>query len=191
MPPFPPKDGAKSEATRKARSLPHRARLLQSRLIPLPHHHAARWRPEPRRRRRSLHHQGRITGRTQTLSRLSDIFIVCNARYSRHLVSEHWALLCPGAALGQAANPPLSSNSGLGHFRGSAFTAFLVEQVAREYGVRAPPLQPSAEPKIEPISESSSLPPPPSTHHPLNHPAPSNSVPSSHGTTPQTNPRAG
>jgi len=40
-----------------------------------------------------------------------DILIICNAHYSRHLVSEHWVLLCPGAILGQAANLPLSYSS--------------------------------------------------------------------------------
>ena len=59
-----------------------------------------------------------------------DILIVCNARYSRHLVSEHWV-----SVLGQAANPPLSY-FGLGYFKGSAFTACLVEQVAHKYGLR-------------------------------------------------------
>jgi len=65
-----------------------------------------------------------------------DIFIICNARYCCHLVSEHWVLLCPGAVLGQAADAPLS-NSSLGYLIGSAFTACLVEQKApRISGVR-------------------------------------------------------
>jgi hypothetical protein len=71
-----------------------------------------------------------------------DVLIICNSCFSGGLISEHWALLC-------SATPEISSDtlsqSGSGYFRGWVFTACLVAQVAREYGLLVP--LPQADPR--------------------------------------------
>jgi len=64
-----------------------------------------------------------------------DILVICNSCYSGYLASERWTLLC-------SASPEQSvvslSQSNSGHFRGSAFTACVVAQAAREHGLQVP-----------------------------------------------------
>jgi len=71
-----------------------------------------------------------------------DILVICNSCYSGYLASERWTLLC-------SASPEQSvvslSQSNSGHFRGSAFTACVVAQAAREHGLQVP--LPRAEPR--------------------------------------------
>ena len=64
-----------------------------------------------------------------------DILVICNSCHSGGLMSEHWTLLC-SAGLHQQSDA--LTQSGSGHFRGSAFTACVVAQAASQYGLRVP-----------------------------------------------------
>ena len=64
-----------------------------------------------------------------------DILVICNSCHSGELVSDRWTLLCSADA-----NPVSEAltESGSGHFRGSAFTACALAQTAREHGLHVP-----------------------------------------------------
>ena len=84
-----------------------------------------------------------------------DVLVICNSCYFGHLESEYWTLFCSATPERMAS---ALSESYPGYFRGSAFTACVVAQVAHEHGLRVPL------PRDRPSSQLLSLPSSPLLH---------------------------